>query len=53
LERCVIWDDVTIGEGAQLTDCVVAAGSRIGRFARLRPGGVLGEKSVIPDFSKA
>jgi NDP-sugar pyrophosphorylase family protein len=52
LERCVVWDDVTIGEGAQLNGCVVARGARIGRFASLRPGTVLGEKSVVPDYSR-
>lgn len=52
LERSVIWDDVTIGEGARLNGCVVASGSTIGRFANIRPGTVLGEKSVVPDYSR-
>ncbi len=52
LERCVIWDDVVIGEGAHLNGCVVPSGSRIGSHARLRPGTVLGEKSVVPDYSR-
>ena len=52
LERCVIWDDVTIGEGAHLNGCVVASGARIGRYASLGPGTVLGEKSVVPDYSR-
>jgi NDP-sugar pyrophosphorylase family protein len=52
LERCVVWDDVTIGEGAQLNGCVVASGSRIGRFVTISPGTVLGEKSVVPDYSR-
>jgi NDP-sugar pyrophosphorylase family protein len=52
LERSVVWDDVTIGEGAQLKGCVVGSGARIGRFASIRPGTVLGEKSVVPDYSR-
>jgi NDP-sugar pyrophosphorylase family protein len=52
LGRCVIWDDVVVGEGAQLNGCVVGSGSRIGSFVRIRPGVVLGEKSMVPDYSR-
>jgi NDP-sugar pyrophosphorylase family protein len=52
LERSVIWDDVAIGEGAKLNGCVVASGARIGRFASIGPGTVLGEKSVVPEYSR-
>lgn len=52
LQRCVIWDDVHIGEGARLTGCVVGSGCRIGRYVQLSPGTVLGDKTIIPDYSQ-
>lgn len=53
IERSVIWDQVEIGESASLSGCVVGTGCRIGRFASLRPGTVLGEGAVVPDYSRA
>lgn len=52
LERSVIWDDVMVGEGAQLNGCTVGSGTRIGRYVQMRPGVVLGENSHVPDYSR-
>ncbi|MBN1596550.1 NDP-sugar synthase [candidate division FCPU426 bacterium] len=52
LQRCVIWDEVVVGEGARLTGCLVGAGCRIGRYAQVSPGAVLGDNAVIPDYSQ-
>lgn len=51
VQRSVIWEKVRVGEGARVEGCVVGARSRIGRHAVLRPGTVLGEGSVVPDYS--
>jgi NDP-sugar pyrophosphorylase family protein len=52
VERSVIWDRAVIGEGARLSGCVLGAGCRIGRFAVLQPGTVLGDNAVVPDYSR-
>lgn len=52
VERSVIWDRTVIGEGARLSGCVLGAGCRIGRFAVLEPGTVLGDGAVVPDYSR-
>jgi len=37
-----VWDDVTVGAGARLTDCVVADG------ARIPAGAVFTRKAIVP-----
>ncbi|MCK5219885.1 hypothetical protein KAR10_10185, partial [bacterium] len=51
IQRSVIWDKVHIGEGAKLNGCVIGAACQIGRFATVRPGSVLGQGTIIPDYS--
>jgi NDP-sugar pyrophosphorylase family protein len=51
VEAAVLWDDVRVGEGASLHDCVAGAGCRIGARARVGPGVVLGS-GVVPDASQ-
>jgi bifunctional UDP-N-acetylglucosamine pyrophosphorylase/glucosamine-1-phosphate N-acetyltransferase len=48
--RVVLEDGVSIGPNCVLHDAVVGAGSRIGPFARLRPGTVLAEDVHIGNF---
>ena len=64
LDRAILWDDVTVGEGCQLEDCVVTdgltvpAGARLSRCAVVpaaacpdaerRGGARLGELAVVP-----
>jgi len=52
VQRSVIWDQVEIGEGTRLTGCVLGSGCRIGRYVTIRPGSVLGDHAVVPDFSQ-
>jgi len=52
IERSVLWDDISIGEGARLTGCVIASGCKIGRYTVIRPNTVLGENAVVPDYSQ-
>ena len=40
LSRTAVWDDVTIGDGASLVDCIVADGARV-------PAGAVYQRSVI------
>ena len=45
----VIWDGVSVGEDAVLSDCIIASGGRIGAGARVGPGVVLPAGTVVPD----
>ncbi len=51
LEGAVLWESVTVGAGARLSGCLVGRDCRIGAHARLAPGVVLGEGSIITDYS--
>ncbi len=46
--RAVLWQDVHVGPGARLIDCVIADGCRIGASAEIGPGTVLGAESIVP-----
>jgi NDP-sugar pyrophosphorylase family protein len=50
VEASVLWEEVQVGVGASLRNCVVGAGCRIGAHCRVEPGVVVGG-GVIPDFS--
>jgi NDP-sugar pyrophosphorylase family protein len=43
LERTAVWDDVVIGDGAHLVDCIVADGCRVPQ------GMTLTGCAVVPD----
>jgi mannose-1-phosphate guanylyltransferase len=43
VERSVVLDGVSVGAGAELTDCIVAAGAVIAEGAVVRGGAVIGE----------
>jgi mannose-1-phosphate guanylyltransferase len=47
----VIWSGNTIDADARIAGALVGKGCYIGRSANLRPGVVLGDKSVVTDFS--
>jgi NDP-sugar pyrophosphorylase family protein len=51
VEGAVLWEEVRVGEGALLRECIVGSGCRIGAHAFIGPGVVLGESTVIPDHS--
>jgi NDP-sugar pyrophosphorylase family protein len=48
----VIWSGNTIDGDARISGSVVGKGCYIGHSARLRPGAVLGDKTVITDYSQ-
>jgi mannose-1-phosphate guanylyltransferase len=52
LQGAVLWEDVSVGAGAILQDCVVAAGARIGAHAEIGPGVTLEAGAVIPDRAR-
>ncbi len=43
VERAVVLDGAQIGEGCELRDCIVAAGSRVGARSKITEGALLGE----------
>jgi mannose-1-phosphate guanylyltransferase len=51
LNDCVLWDDVTIGEGSRLKGCIIGNGARIGAHVVLNRL-VLGADAVVPDYSR-
>jgi len=48
VESAVLWDQVQVGRGAVLRECVVGEGARIGAGARVGPGAVVAENVVVP-----
>ncbi len=48
----VIWSGNTIDAGARVSQSIVGKGCYIGRYATLRPGVVLGDKTVVTDYSQ-
>jgi NDP-sugar pyrophosphorylase family protein len=49
----VLWEGCRVDEGASLSGALLAKGCRIGRSASVGPGSILGEGTLIPDFSRA
>ena len=47
VERAVILNGAEIGEGCTLSDCVVAAGCRVGARTQISGGAVLGEGVTV------
>jgi len=47
----VIWSGTTIDADARIAGSIVGKGCYVGRNAVLRPGVVLGDKTVVTDFS--
>ena len=48
----VIWSGNTIDAGARVSQSIVGKGCYIGRYAILRSGVVLGDKTVVTDYSQ-
>ena len=48
----VVWSGNTIDADARLTSSIVGKGCYIGRSATLRAGVVLGDKTVVTDYSQ-
>jgi NDP-sugar pyrophosphorylase family protein len=45
----ILWDRVSVGPGAVLSDCIVASGARVGAGAVVSAGVVLEADRVVPD----
>jgi carbonic anhydrase/acetyltransferase-like protein (isoleucine patch superfamily) len=48
----VLWDEVEVGAGAVLRDCVVGARVKIGAGAVVEPGAVLPTGTVVPEEAR-
>jgi mannose-1-phosphate guanylyltransferase len=48
----VVWAGVEIGAGARVEGALLGRGVRVGRNAAVAPGAVLGEGTVVSDFSR-
>jgi mannose-1-phosphate guanylyltransferase len=48
VEGAILWDDVVVGPGAVLRDCIVGAGARIGAGAQLGFTAVLESNAIVP-----
>jgi NDP-sugar pyrophosphorylase family protein len=51
IENCVIWSNASIGENAHLMGCILGKDCRVGRHATLGRGVLLGDGSVVTDYS--
>lgn len=51
ISRSVIWESVSIDECTTLDGCIVGSHSKIGRHVTIKPGTVLADHSIIPDYS--
>jgi NDP-sugar pyrophosphorylase family protein len=52
VEGAVLWEDVAIGAGALVKDCLVGARVRIGARAQVGAGAVLEADAVVPDGAR-
>ena len=46
-EGAVLWENVTVGPGAVVQDCILGTGVRVGPRARIAPGTVLEDGAVV------
>ena len=51
VESCVLWSGVSVGDNARLVGCILGKNCRIGRNAVISRGVVLGDHSVVTDYS--
>jgi NDP-sugar pyrophosphorylase family protein len=51
VESCVLWPGVSVGDNARLVGCIIGRNCRIGRNAVVSRGVVLGDNSVVTDYS--
>ena len=53
ISNSVLWPNVRVGAEARVRGALIGKNSHIGRHAQLEGGTVLGDKSVVTDFSRA
>jgi mannose-1-phosphate guanylyltransferase len=51
VESCILWPGVSVGENARLVGSIIGTHCRIGRNVVISRGVVLGDNSVITDYS--
>ena len=52
LENSIVWPNGWIGREAQISGAILGRNCHIGRNAVIEPGAVLGDKTVITDYSR-
>jgi mannose-1-phosphate guanylyltransferase len=52
IENSIIWPNGWVGREAHISDSILGRNCHIGRSATLAHGAVLGDKTVITDYSK-
>ena len=52
IQGAILWEDVRVGPGAILRDCVVPSNVTIGAHAEVAPGVTLDPNTVIPPHAK-
>ncbi|MGI8811629.1 MAG: sugar phosphate nucleotidyltransferase [Pyrinomonadaceae bacterium] len=52
IENSVIWSHTRVSAAAEVHDAVIARGCHIGRSVEVRAGAVLGDKTMLPDYSR-
>ncbi|MFN8008840.1 MAG: NDP-sugar synthase [Terriglobia bacterium] len=51
IENCVVWSGVSIGANARLSGCIIGNECRIGQRAMIGSGVMIGDRSVVTDYS--
>ncbi len=52
VEGAILWANNWIGKDAQVRDALVGRGCQIGRNVTIQPGAILGDKSVVTDYTQ-
>jgi NDP-sugar pyrophosphorylase family protein len=52
VEGAVVWANGWIGKDAQVRDAILGRNVHVGRNVTVQPGAILGDKSVVTDFSQ-
>jgi NDP-sugar pyrophosphorylase family protein len=52
VEGAILWEQVAVGEGALVKDCLVGARARIGARAQVGAGAVLESDAVVPEGAR-
>ncbi len=51
LKDCVVFDNVHVGRGARLSEAIIGANCVVGAFSRIDGGAVVGDGSLLTDYS--
>jgi NDP-sugar pyrophosphorylase family protein len=53
VEGSLVWPNCWIGHEAEVRDAILGRNCHVGRNASVRAGAVLGDKSVVTDYTRA